>query len=172
MRENLKLNNLEHIVEVYPYAAGSERGQLPFYMVSKHNLSGFINRQGPGIDLLSEITVEVVAVDELIKDKGATIDYFRMDIEGFETEVVKGMADTLTAVPGPIGGFIEVHSRLLNESGSSARTFLEQMEDYGYGVKTARFRGRGDVVVNDNAEFYAHALCEEGHWETFFVRTT
>ena len=60
LQENLKLNNVEDMVDVYPFAAGSQSGHLPFYMVSKRNLSGFINREGPGIDLMSEITVKVL----------------------------------------------------------------------------------------------------------------
>ena len=172
LQENLKLNNVEDMVDVYPLAAGSQNGHLPFYMVSKRNLSGFINREGPGIDLVSEITVEVVPVDDVLKKLDVTIDYFRMDIEGFEVEVVKGMVETLTTAQGPTGGFIEVHSRLLNENGSSARVFLEQMEAFGYHVKTARFRGREDIVVYSNTELYTHPLSEEGYWETFFVRGT
>ena len=172
LQENLELNNVEDMVDVYPFAAGSQSGHLPFYMVSKRNLSGFINREGPGIDLVSEIIVKVTPVDDVLRKLGVTIDYFRMDLEGFEIEVVKGMYETLTAVPSPAGGFIEVHSRLLNENGSSARLFLERMEAFGYRVKAARFRGREDIVVYSNAEFYRHRLSEEGHWETFFVRNT
>ena len=170
LRENLRLNNVEHMVNIYPVAAGSRNGTSTFYMMSKRNLSGFINREGRGIDLLSEITVEVLPVDYILEKEGVAIDYFRMDLEGFETEVVKGMEATLTSVPGPAGGFIEVHSRLLNENGTSALSFLEQMKDFGYRIKTARFRGRGDVLVSSNDEFYAHPLSEEGYWETFFVR--
>ena len=172
LQENLKLNNVEDMVDVYPFAAGSQSGHLPFYMVSKRNLSGFINREGPGIDLMSENTVKMVPVDEFLRKLDVGIDYFRMDLEGFEVEVVKGMLGTLTAVPGPTGGFIEVHSQLLNENGSSGRLFLEQMEAFGYHVKTARFRGREDVVVYSNAEFYTHQLSEIGYWETFFARDT
>ena len=172
LQENLELNNVEDMVDVYPFAAGSQSGHLPFYMVSKRNLSGFINREGPGIDLVSEIVVKVTPVDDFLRTLDVTIDYFRMDLEGFEIEVVKGMCETLTAVPGPAGGFIEVHSRLLNENGFSARLFLEQMEAFGYHVKTARFRGREDTVVYSNVEFYRHRLSEEGHWETFFAHDT
>ena len=170
LRENLRLNSVEHMVSIYPFAAGSRNEHLPFYVVSKRNLSGFINREGRGINLLSEIAVEVVQIDDVLDKEGAMIDYFRMDIEGFETEVVKGMGATLTAVPGPTGGFIEVHSRILNENGSSARSFMERMARLGYRIKTARFRGRSDVVVSSNGEFYAHPLSEEGYWETFFSR--
>ena len=172
LQENLKLNNVEDMVDVNPFAAGSQSGHLPFYMVSKRNLSGFINREGPGIDLMSEITVKVLPVDDVLRKLDVRIDYFRMDLEGFEVEVVKGMLGTLTAVPGPTGGFIEVHSELLNENGSSGRLFLKQMEAFGYHVKTARFRGREDVMVYSNAEFYTHHLCEIGYWETFFARDT
>ena len=170
LRENVRLNNVDHRVRIYPFAAGSMKGCLPFYMMSKSNLSGFVKREERGIKLRSEISVKVMPIDDVLREEGVTIDYFRMDIEGFETEVVKGMGATLTAVPGPTGGFIEVHSRILNENGSSARSFMERMARLGYRIKTARFRGRSDVVVSSNGEFYAHPLSEEGYWETFFSR--
>jgi hypothetical protein len=113
--------------------------------------------------------VEVVPVDELLEQENIKIDYFRMDVEGFETEVVKGMVNTLTGINRPFGGFIEVHSQLLNENGSSARSFLERMNELGYTVKVARFRGRDDIVAFSNLDLYAHPLLENGYWEAFFV---
>ena len=170
LRENIALNDREDMVEVYPHAADTERGRLPFYVVSKSNLSSFVNREGHSIKLLEIIDVRVLPVDEIVEAEGLSIDYFRMDLEGFETEVIEGMIGTLAGKSPPQGGFIEVHSRILNENGASARTFLERMEELGYCIQVARWRGRGDIAVYSNLEFYAHPLAEDSHWETFFVR--
>ena len=172
LRKNIELNNAQDMIHVHPYAAGREAGHLPFYIVSKSNLSSFINRESYGIRLMSIVDVMVLPVDEILERERLTIDYFRMDLEGFESEVIEGMANTLQSERPPRGGFIEVHSRILNENGYSARGFLERMKELGYAVKTARWRGREDIAVHSNIEFYAHPLSEEAHWETFFVRSS
>ena len=167
---NTKLNGLEDVVKIYPFAAGRESGTLPFYVVSKSNLCGFVNREGPGIQLLEEVLVRLVPVDQVVEQEAVQVDYFRMDVEGFETEVIEGMTGTLSGPHPPSGGFIEVHSELLNRKGISARSFIGRMYELGYQIKTARYRGRGDVVVRSNFEFLDHPCSEIGYWETFFRR--
>ena len=170
LEENTKLNGLEDVVKIYPFAAGRQSGILPFYVVSKSNLCGFVNREGPGIKLLEEVPVRLVSVDQVVEQEAVQVDYFRMDVEGFETEVIEGMTGTLSGQHAPSGGFIEVHSELLNRKGISARSFIERMYELGYEIKTARYRRRWDVVVRSNFEFLDHPCSEIGYWETFFRR--
>ena len=170
LEENAKLNGLDDVVNVYPFAAGRESGTLPFYVVSKSNLCGFVNRAGPGIKLLGQLEVGVVPVDHIVEEEGVRVDYFRMDVEGFETEVVEGMIRTLTNEDPPEGGFIEIHSELLNRKGTTAWSFIDRMYELGYQIKTARYRGQADVVVSSNSEFLDHPWSETGYWETFFCR--
>ena len=42
-------------------------------------------------------------LSDVLRKLDVTIDYFRMDIEGFEVEVVKGMVETLTTSARPDG---------------------------------------------------------------------
>ncbi len=169
--QNLKLNGIQDRVKVYPLAAGRLAGKLPFYLMSKGNLSSFVKRDDYQVQMISQIDVPVLPVDDLVKNENLKIDYFRMDVEGFEVEVIEGMVYTLTGTEPPIGGFIEVHPQLLKERKSSAHSFVERMADLGYRVKTARYRGRDDIAVFSNEELYAHSLLEaNGCWETFFER--
>ena len=168
LKQNVELNSMEKVVSVYQLAAGSCAETRPFYVSEKSNTSGFLRRHDIGIE--SCVLVKVQPVDDFLEAKGLRIDYFRMDVEGFETEVIAGMTKTLTGDSPPSGGFIEVHSRILNENGSSARSFLEGMYRFGYQVKKARYRGRDDVSVDSNEELYAHSLLETGYWETFFAQ--
>ena len=167
LEANLGLNGVRHIVSVRETAAGSEVGTLPFYIVSKSNLCGFINREGPGIDLLDTIDVPVIPVDDILLEEHG-VDYFRMDLEGFEFDVIRGMKRTLTGPRRPAGGFIEVHSEILNRNGTSARHFLEHLASLGYELEVARFRGRNDIKVRSNDEFFDHPFSELGYWEAFF----
>ncbi len=106
LEENTKLNGLEDVVKIYPFAAGRQNGILPFYVVSKSNLCGFANREGPGIQFLEEVPVRLVPVDQVVEQEAVQVDYFRMDLEGFETEVIEGMTGTLSGPHPPSGGFI------------------------------------------------------------------
>ena len=170
LETNASLNGVEDVFDVHQVAAGREPGKLPFYVVSKSNLCGFVNREGQGIRLIDTLDVPVVTVDDMLAELGRTIDYFRMDVEGFEFEVVRGMEKTLSGEAAPAGGFIEVHSEILNRRGSSGRAFVEHIRGLGYEIKMARYRGRADTAVASNLDFLEHPLCETGYWEAFFRR--
>jgi len=114
-----------------------------------------------------QVKVRVVAMDDFF-DENTTIDYFRMDVEGYEDEIIKGMGRLLTRQNRPAGCFIEVHSELLHKLGSSALDFASRMKAMGYGIKRASYRGRTDIQVAGNRAFERHPLREKGYWEAFF----
>lgn len=168
--ENLRLNKADDRVKVHPYAAGREPGVLPLYVMPWGNLCTFVRRDDSKFRPVSVIDVQVTTVDELLKKENRRVDYFRMDVEGYEGEVVEGMASTLTAADAPGGAFIEVHSEYLRQIGSSGRCFMARMYELGYEIKAARFQGCEEVSVFSNSEFNSHPLAEVMYWETFFVR--
>ena len=170
LSENLRINGVEGNVKVYPYAAGREQGRLPFFQMPSGNHSTLAKRSECTFKPRSVYDVKVRSIDELVKGEHFKIDYFRMDVEGFEAEVIEGMVETLTDGDGPVGAFIEVHSEFLCQSGSSGKSFMERMYELGYEIKVSRFEGEDKVVVFSNSEFYAHPLSEVRFWETFFVR--
>ena len=171
LSENLQLNGVDGNVKIYPNAAGRERRRLPFYHMPSGNLSTLVEgKHGQHLEARSVHEVEVVPLDDLVAASNLKIDYFRMDVEGYEAEIIDGMASTLTGKDAPAGAFIEVHSDLLKEAGSSARTFVERMYSLGYRLKAARFVGGDKEVVYSNSEFSAHPLADVAYWEAFFAR--
>ena len=172
LHENLRLNGIQDRVRVFPFGAGREAAIAPFYIINKGNLSGFVKRDDNVVRPLSVIDVEVLPVDDLLKREDIKADYFRMDVEGLEADVIEGMVKTLNGPEAPLGGFIEVHPVLLKERGSSVRLFLERLRELGYRIKVARYRGRSDTVVHSYEELFSHPLFEaSGCWEAFFVRS-
>ena len=170
LSENLRLNEVDGRVKVFPYAAGRKPGVLPFYMMPRRNQSTLI--MSDEYNKPTSVTnVDVMTIDALLKEENVKVDYFRMDVEGFEVEVVEGMVETLTGVNGPVGAFIEIHPSVLKKSGSSGCSFVARMEELGYRIKIARYIGREEHVVRSNSEFLAHPLRETNNcWEAFFVR--
>lgn len=171
LKANVHLNGLENTVETHLLAAGRKTGTQTLYIMDKGNTSSFVKRdEGSGLTRVAELDVDVVSLDEFFESRPDTIDYFRMDVEGYELEIIEGMRGILTGDHPPLGCFIEVHSVLLAELGSSSHHFVTNLCEMGYRVKTARYRGRDDIRVESEQELLAHPLLEKGYWETFFER--
>jgi len=169
LRTNVAINDLEGFITTIPKAVGNINGQQSFYIMSKRNMSSFLKREEDNIiKVVDTVSVETVRLDDYFKDIEKSIDFVRMDVEGYEFEVINGMKGILQSRNHPSGLFIEVHSHLLNGVGSSCRKFVETLIGYGYAVKVARYRGRSDITANSATTLLEHPLAEEGYWEVFF----
>lgn len=96
----LSINNPHHNIEVYPFALGPEKGNATIDVTSGSNLGwntmvpGFMNPDAVG----ERVDVEVATLDELWLELG--LDHARVvkiDVEGFELNVLRGMRRTITA---------------------------------------------------------------------------
>lgn len=166
LQRNLALNDI-HNCEVYGKAAGAENMTTKFFVANKSNLSSFIQREG--MDMIHDgkiIDVDVVRLDDFFADK--EIDFIRMDVEGYEREILKGSEKLLTRDHPPKHFFIEVHSELLHKKNSSAREIIEYLEQYGYKVIKSFYRGSSTHTAQSSEELLHHPLLEVGYWETFF----
>jgi len=170
LQANVSLNSIAGITTIIPKAVGAVSGNQKFYVMSKRNMSSFYHRKEDDIiRIVDTVDVPTVTLDEYFFG-GKGFDYLRMDVEGYETEIIKGMRKLLSSGLGPQGMFIEVHSQLLNEAGGSCREFVQELSKYGYGISIARYRGKSDVVTNSVEELLNHKLCEVGYWEVFFCK--
>jgi FkbM family methyltransferase len=89
LTKNIKLNGLESRVSVINSAAGAERGMIAFTLnedTTNHVAAG--GESGAGVT-----TVPVIAIDSLSGESMPVL--VKIDVEGFETEVLKGMTATL-----------------------------------------------------------------------------
>jgi FkbM family methyltransferase len=171
LKTNIALNSLENIVEAYPYGVGSKTAKRKFYLMSKGNMSSFVPRKEDSIiKTLDTIDVEVVSLDKFFGINSVSIDYVRMDVEGFEFEVIKGMNRILTSEKCPMGLFIEIHSESLNNNGSSCKEFVNYVTNMGYKIKKARYRGKEEISVISTDGLLNHSLREKGYWETFLIK--
>lgn len=148
LRHNLALNHCEN-VEIYPLALGSENGTATLYE------NWDVNRGGAS--LLSQgddtgIEVPVRRLDELLTDE--TVDVLKIDVEGFELEVLKGGLELLkTQQPVLI---IEVSEQRENEKGVSPQeiyAFVQMLGQYQFfkqkGTKERRSKLVPIVSEND-----------------------
>lgn len=167
LKLNIELNGLENNASLYPYAMGDESKDASFFLATSGNLSSMVKRED-GLVGYREVKTKVYKVDDIMADK--PFDYFRMDVEGYEVEIIKGMQNILSSDKAPHGMFIEVHSELLHKNNHSAEQFITDLRKYGYEIKRSFYRGRTKISVNSTDEFLNHPSREKGYWETFFSK--
>jgi len=167
LKQNVELNGYSNI-EIFQKALGASPGTADFFIAKRSNLSSFIKRDDMGDLYERMIKVEIVTLDEFLADR--RVDFVRMDVEGFEKEVLDGMEYTLRSARAPQYFFIEVHSELLHRKKSSAKEIVDRMREAGYFVRKSFYRGRADISVVGTSEFLEHPYREKGYWETFFEK--
>ncbi|MDA1060739.1 MAG: FkbM family methyltransferase [bacterium] len=137
---NLKLNQLENIVETYNIGISNKTGMDNFYESEKSNWHTFYPKVHSGIETESlvdrtPIQVPVMTISEFAKGK-RKIDLIRMDIEGFEVEVFESLLPLLKDKSFGPKILFEVHQPRYNDKEHNMRKVLKSLFENGYHVKT------------------------------------
>lgn len=146
IRENIGLNGFENI-EVVPKAVGNSESSL-FLSVSSN--SAYHEPLATGKDKLKhldKIEVEQVKVDKLLEEstKGDNPLVLKIDVQGYESEVLKGSKEVLESGKDIIV-FIELHERPGNPADKSLK-FLEKN-----GFKPSYMEKKGEITSVDSFE--------------------
>jgi len=128
---NVKLNSVEN-VEIYPFAIGDQNGEQDFYIYKEINFSGF--NLNPNGNLVSTIKVRAMTLDNFIeKYLGDTLPtVLRMDVEGFEYNVIKGAMNTIKNC-NKLRIFMEIHPHILSQE--QLNEILSILENNNFKIK-------------------------------------
>lgn len=133
-RANLALNGCEDRVSLHECAIGStnETGRLHLSASSnRHRILTEAERANSGS---AGIDVPMYTLDSFVTEHGVDpgdVSVVRMDLEGFELEVLNGMTDIL-ASDGPTLLYIEVHPLILDEVETSE--VIAHLRDNGFEI--------------------------------------
>ncbi len=85
--KNIQLNNL-HNVKTYPFAVGNKKGKGNLIELPNKNLSDTM------VEYDSEGEISFISLDEFVEnEKLEKIDLIKIDVEGFEENVINGMLE-------------------------------------------------------------------------------
>jgi len=127
--KNIALNNCNNI-STYNLAIGNIDGYLDMYIYDKCNWSSFTKI--PGENITDTIQVPIVTLDNFIESYLPHNPHFiRMDVEGFEYEIVMGSQKTLR-MAAPLILCIEMHPHLMSREKVTA--IIKIMKDNGFRV--------------------------------------
>jgi FkbM family methyltransferase len=128
--------NARHRVALHNLALGSQEGQLTLRI---SGLNRGDNRLIPPAQQCAgrQATVQVATLDRVLN--GRKVDLVKMDVQGWEGAVLKGMNELL-ASPNPPWIHLEICPHLLREAGSSFEEIHGILNQHGYSLRQADAR--------------------------------
>ena len=128
LSRNVSLNRLSERVEIHAEALGATKKEILFC-----GGEGPLSQINP--DVPGEMRVKMLTLDEVIS--GRAVDYMKIDVEGYEGEVLQGAARLMrdpARYPRKI--YVEVHPDNWKRHGWSDRRLLDLLAECGYRVTT------------------------------------
>lgn len=154
---NIELNNYKNI-ETFKCAIGNKNEEMEFTltngsnwgtMMSMKNASDFYGRRMKKISK-DKINVNTITLDKFIEDNNIKkVDFIRMDVEGYETEIIKGMQKTLKNMPN-LKLFIEFHYSHFKNADKIMGKAIQNILDKGFEPKHLIVRKSNEEVKDFN----------------------
>jgi FkbM family methyltransferase len=130
LQKNIKNENTTN-VELHQVAGGDYNGTIKFYLNPHSNLSRIITDDS---DLPKEgqiIEVPIITLDSFLeKNQIKKLDFIRMDVEGYEYNILQGMKNSIKKFKPMIQ--LEVHTSLLGEK--KTKDLLEWLKIENYQI--------------------------------------
>lgn len=134
LQHNLALNKVSNVA-THQLAVGGEAGTFKFSAdensPTTSRLEPSTGRQGGG----KAIDVSVTTLDAFLRDKGGSrVGFLKVDVEGFEVQVIKGAVQLLKE-RRCAAGLIELCPYNLEGCGNSVEALVEAVLDVGYELR-------------------------------------
>ncbi len=136
LQKNLRLNNLKN-VSAFQFAFGEQDTKGKIYVSDKANWCA-MNKDVVKGTIIGEEEVPVETVDTFFKDKESP-NFLRMDVEGYEYQIVKGMTETLKS---DLKMLMELHPWPPYLEPEKMQELLDILEQNGFRVRFAVFEAK------------------------------
>lgn len=124
LSKNVEANGYRNIL-LHNVAIGASNGTAPMYLTEKSNW----HTLHPVPWRTREITVRVSTLDALLAQHNlCSVDLIRMDLEGYEVEVIRGMAETVENYSPRL--LVELHPHVVGAEAMLG--YLRQLKVLGY----------------------------------------
>jgi len=136
LQVNAALNSFDNLT-IENLGLGSEKQKIEMFVADQLNEG--MNRMLPNQSVaanLSTTQVDVVRLDDYVHDNGIEkIDLIKIDVEGFEKNVLLGASETLSKHRPRL--FVEAIDDYLRDQGSSTKDVVEYLGSFGYDLTYA-----------------------------------
>jgi FkbM family methyltransferase len=146
---NIQNKHLENQVKIIPFAVSDSIGKANFYQTNDNAYSSLKDTQRK--EVIDKIEVDVITIDEfMVREQLKNIDLIKIDVEGFDTEVIKGGLKTFVEFKPDI--FIEIYKGV--NSNPDPLVTINLLLDMGYKAfliidgKLTPFVVHSDILYN------------------------
>jgi FkbM family methyltransferase len=123
LRDNVRSNGCDNI-EIHQLAIGRQSGTQPVYLSGKSNHHSLLPTPS-----VPTVMVEVATLDDLVSaSRLSSVQLIRMDLEGYEVEILDGMRQTLQQYGPRL--LVELHPHIVGSTALLA--YLETLQSLGY----------------------------------------
>ncbi|MGH3427166.1 MAG: FkbM family methyltransferase [Mycobacteriales bacterium] len=159
LRSNLHANSVQDSVVVHECAASSSTGTRRLFLSSTAAHSG-LHATMDERSVVRAMEVEAVTVDDVLQ--GANVDVVKLDVEGEESAVLRGMEQTIASSPR-LRLFVEFNPLAFRATGASPEGLLEQLRSTFDEVHVIDERARRLVSPTPSAlSGLRNLLCTKG----------
>jgi FkbM family methyltransferase len=159
--DNLSLNNL-HNVNIIQKGVGSHKESRTFMVdpdaTQQASFNEEIKKSIQGKSHVLEIMFEIDSLDSIIADQKLPVpDFVKIDVEGFELEVLQGMTNTLHKIKPQL--FIENHGSNDSQKKENIANIVNILTSFGYKINHIET----EVIIEPENSFIAfsgHIYCK------------
>ena len=170
LQENVAKNKCQETVECHACALSDRAGQAELSVYAEgqdvYNTLGSFNALAAGRPVAT-VQVPTTTLDQLLDGKPVENGCFiKIDVEGFEYQVLRGAVDHLRRLP-KVALMVELNDRAAATCGSSTAASMELLEQCGFHAFQAGVGGSVEPLVVDRQSAIGSA-----HWsrDVFFFK--
>ena len=168
LKKNVYKNNYQSIVETHLCAIGDTCEVSKMAMTTSSNFSTmFLNEEEMSDWMKKQLKVsteKILEVETLTLDKFLVgkrpIDFVRMDVEGYEGKIIKGMSNTAKNSRNRLQMFIEIHPGVFENSKATLAELIQDLTDMGLRVKFI-VNTEGTELLEFSEDNLLETLCAE-----------
>lgn len=172
LRRSVEENRYANL-EVHQMAIADECGEQDMWITPESNFCNLqkeddmaitpnVRNAHTGSRNASRTRVQTITVDHLLEMRAVkSIDFIRMDIEGFEIKATKGMKQAIERTCGPLRLFAEVHNDHFSNPSATIGVWLGELIRMGFKPKALIVPGvvKG-IVRNLSAKEFPAQVCQ------------
>jgi FkbM family methyltransferase len=128
LRQTAVMNNVEGVIEIHEMAASDTNAQTTLNIAFPYGHNSLFALPGAH----ASVTVRCVTIDELL-GRTARVDVIKIDAEGAELAVLRGMKATLAANQSAVA-ILEFGPSHLKRIGVTATSWVEEVKSLGFDV--------------------------------------